>query len=224
MDKEPIFQAERFDLFATTVVLYRNNSTTLNRKLRQALLEDPFYNRPEQAKESDTVNLCDLTEKVPAFGELEKMATQSLGHYCQEIGWTGDFDIDMQMFANVSRSGHHVPSHNHVAHIAAVYYISTPEFTGPTLEIDPPFSEYWNTQDGALILHDPRFNASLLGGWEHFARVHPSPGLLIMFPAFLWHSVTPHVEQDPRLSIAINFTLFRTGQQPPRKRVKLHVD
>lgn len=224
MDKGKAIQADRYDLFPTTVITYRQSSLDINEGLRQFFLEDPFYQRPDQAEKSDTVNLCELSTEVSEIKKLETFAVNCLKHYCKEVSWSGDFDVDMQMFANVARAGHHVPSHNHVAHIAAVYYISTPQFHGETVEIDPPFSEYWKTQDGALILHDPRFNASLFGGWEHFARVHPTPGLLVMFPAFLWHSVTPHLEQDPRLSIAINFMLLRTGAQPPRKRLRVRVE
>ena len=36
----------------------------------------------------------------------------------------------MQMFPNVAR-GHYVPSHNHVSHISAVYYVTLSPQRGP---------------------------------------------------------------------------------------------
>ena len=58
------------------------------------------------------------------------------------------------------------------------------------------------------MLHDPRLNANLVGlGHRDHVKVFPRPGLMLLFPAFLWHSVTPHLGELPRLSFSMNVTL-----------------
>lgn len=214
----------RYDLFATPVVTMEHDEPDLNRALKQALIDDPFYRDADQAQKADSINLCDLADRVPAFKQLEDLSLANLRHYCAEIGWTGDFDVEMQMFANVSGARHYVPSHNHVAHIAAVYYVATTPSERPVLEALSAMENYWKPEEGTLILHDPRFNASLMGGWQHHAHVHPRPGLMIMFPAFVWHEVAPHFQDEARLSVAVNFSLTYKSYSASQKLISLHVD
>lgn len=37
--------------------------------------------------------------------------------------------------------------------------------------------------------------------------VVPRPGLILVIPAFLWHSVTPHLGEFRRLAFSMNVTL-----------------
>ncbi|HNR75719.1 MAG TPA: putative 2OG-Fe(II) oxygenase [Parvularculaceae bacterium] len=210
----------RHDLFPTTVMTFEHDAPTLNASLAEHFLTHPRYARADQAEQSDYLNLTDLVDETEEFARLESMFARALGEYCRAIGWRGDFDLSMQMFPNVAPARHYVPSHNHVAHIAAVYYVQTPPFEGrPLIDADSDMTDYWRPEEGVLILHDPRFNASLNGGWQHFARVYPKPGLLVMFPAFLWHEVTPHHSNAPRLSVAANFTLRPKSEGVYEKRI-----
>ncbi len=203
---------DRLDLFATTVLTFELEEAALNRSLTEHFMTDLRYRRDDQAELSDSLNLMDLAPDIKAFAELQARFEAALGDYCRAVGWRGEFDLKMQMFPNVAPARHYVPSHNHVAHVAAVYYVKTPAFNDrPLIDTVSEMPDYWRPEEGVLILHDPRFNASLMGGWQHFARVYPKPGLLIMFPAFLWHEVTPHFSSEPRLSVAANFTLTPKG-------------
>jgi hypothetical protein len=83
---------------------------------------------------------------------------------------------------------------------------------------DETVLQYWRPDQGALILHDPRFNASLCGGWHYHAKVFPRPGVMVFFPSFLWHEVTPHVADQPRLSVAANFFLTYRNIPPYERR------
>lgn len=216
--------SRRYDLFPTPVMTWEHETPDLNAALKQALVDDPFYRSADQAQKSDSINLCDLAGTVPAFRQLETLALADLTEYCRQIGWIGEFDVEMQMFANVSAARHYVPSHNHVAHIASVYYVATTPTDKPVLEAQSAMKNYWQPAEGALILHDPRFNASLMGGWQFHAHVHPRPGLMIMFPAFVWHEVVPHFQSEPRLSIAVNFTLTYRNIDQAQKLTRLTVD
>ena len=216
--------AIRRDLFPTTVLAFDYEEAALNEKLGAHFMDHPRYWRADQAEQSDCLNLMDLAGESPEFSKLQSMFERALGDYCRAVGWRGDFDLSMQMFPNVAPARHYVPSHNHVAHVAAVYYIQTPAFEDrPLIDADSEMSDYWRPEEGVLILHDPRFNASMMGGWQHFARVYPKPGLMIMFPAFLWHEVTPHFSIAPRLSIAANFTLAPKGGNTHEKRLDFSV-
>ncbi len=202
----------QYNLFPTPVMTFEDNDPSLDDALANHFLTHPRYARADQAERSDSLNLMDFVGETEAFVQLQTKFIRALKEYCQRAGWTGDFDLAMQMFPNFAPARHYVPSHNHVAHIAAVYYVQTPVFDDkPLVETDADISDYWRAEEGVLILHDPRFNASLNGGWQQFARVYPKPGLLIMFPAFLWHEVTPHYSQAVRLSVAANFTLTPKG-------------
>lgn len=202
----------RYDLFPTTLMTFEHDEAALNAEIERHFLTDPRYSRADQAEQSDSLNLMDLAAEVPAFARLQEMFQEALGVYARETGWTGAFDLAMQMFPNVAPARHYVPSHNHVAHIVAVYYVATPPFEDrPLIDHGSSMSDYWRPEEGVLILQDPRFNASLMGGWQHYARIYPRPGLMIMFPAFLWHEVTPHFSNAARLSVAANFTLEPRG-------------
>jgi len=197
----------RYDLFPTTVMTFEHDEGAMNEDIARHFESDPRYRRKDQAERSDSLNLMDFAAEVPAFARLQQLFIACLRDYCRETGLIGDFDVAMQMFPNVAPPRHYVPAHNHVAHIAAVYYVQTPETGRAIVDHDSPMEDYWRPEEGVLILQDPRHNASLNGLWQRYARVYPRPGLLIMFPAFVWHEVTPHFSNAPRLSVAANFTL-----------------
>jgi uncharacterized protein (TIGR02466 family) len=216
--------AVHYSLFPTAVMTVAHDAAALNKRLAAHFLAHPRYWRRDQAENSDSLNLMDLAGEAREFSELQAMFESALGDYCRSVGWRGAFDLAMQMFPNVAPARHYVPSHNHVAHIAAVYYIQTPVFEDrPLVDTESEISDYWRPEEGVLILHDPRFNASMMGGWQHFARVYPKPGLLIMFPAFLWHEVTPHFSDATRLSVAANFTLTPKGGTGHEKKLDFSV-
>lgn len=204
---------------------FEHDEPEMNAEIARHFAGEPVYSRRDQAELSDALNLIDLAPRIEGFARLQRLFTESLAAYCRRAGWAGDFDLAMQMFPNVAPARHYVPSHNHVAHIAAVYYVQTPDYADrPVLDADSAMSDYWRPEEGVLILHDPRFNASLMGGWQHYARVYPRPGLLVMFPAFLWHEVTPHFSETPRYAVSANFTLERRENEPFQSRMRFVVD
>jgi hypothetical protein len=95
-----------------------------------------------------------------------------------------------------------------------VYYVRTAKYDRPTVELPDPEGEYdyFAAEDGALVLHDPRFNANLgaVRG-NDYAKAFPRPGLMLLFPGYLWHSVTPHLGEYHRLAISANFCLRWAG-------------
>jgi uncharacterized protein (TIGR02466 family) len=72
-----------------------------------------------------------------------------------------------------------------------------------------------NPQAGRLVLYDPRPGAQIVMPvrkegqppkhlWKD-VNIDPIPGRIIIFPAWLWHSVEPNQSNDLRISISFNF-------------------
>lgn len=105
--------------------------------------------------------------------------------------WTAD------IWANVSGPGAFNMPHVHTGTFwSAVYYVQVGEGEG-----------------GQLVLHDPRMPALRMHapgvvfrnmGPEMKAELSPKPGTLVLFPAWLSHSVEPWDGTGQRISVAMN--------------------
>ena len=98
-------------------------------------------------------------------------------------------------WANVSRSGNYHRIHNHPGSAwSGCYYVSS--------QTDK------QSLAGALELYDPRPFAEMtdVPGSPYGQRllVRPEPGLLVLFPGWMYHFVHPVVSEEPRISIAFN--------------------
>ena len=71
---------------------------------------------------------------------------------------------------------------------------------------DESISDYWRPDEGALILHDPRFNASLMGAGTS-TQNFPAAGRHDFLPLLSLARGHPHRAKEPRLSVAANFSL-----------------
>jgi uncharacterized protein (TIGR02466 family) len=102
-------------------------------------------------------------------------------------------------WANVNHAGDYNKLHMHQGHhLSAVYYVATMEAApGPT--------------DGRLELRDPRpaANYCYMGGplSSGSIMIGPTPGLLVVFPAWIEHMVHPFRGNGHRISIAINISI-----------------
>jgi len=119
------------------------------------------------------------------------------------IAWSID------AWANVSDSGASNRSHVHGGSFwSAVYYVRVGAGDG-----------------GELMLHDPRMPALRMhapnlrfkdGGPEVFVPIKPKAGLMILFPAWLSHSVQPWEGGESRISIAMNIRAASPVPPPGR--------
>ena len=144
-------------------------------------------------------NLLDHAPLAPLFQWMAASCQQALG----ELGW--DFSVARPRFNNawamVNGSGHSVRAHLHPNSLmSGVVYLQTPEHSGNIAFLDP--------RNGAQVLLPPLKDpqASLLNG-RH--EIVPRPGLMLLFPAWLWHEVGASNSQQERISISFNI-----GMQP----------
>ena len=102
------------------------------------------------------------------------------------------------MWANINYSGGYNRPHIHPNCLySGVYYVKS------------------NPQSGQLVVNDPRPGIQTMMPvrkpgqppqhlWRE-AKIEPVPGRIIMFPAWLWHSVEPNQSNDIRISVSFNF-------------------
>ena len=102
------------------------------------------------------------------------------------------------MWANINPPGGMNQPHLHPNSLfSGVYYVKS------------------NPQAGRLKIYDPRPGAQInmptrkpgnpgKDLWRD-ANIQPIPGRIIMFPAWLWHSVEPNKSDNTRISVSFNF-------------------
>ena len=82
----------------------------------------------------------------------------------------------------------------------------------------------WNAEATVYLYNYTRFNANLaLTGGHEYVKVFPRPGQMLIFPASVWHSVTPQQGDARRLSVAANFRV-EPRDKPPRFTFPLRVE
>lgn len=183
-----------------------------------AELCDLFDRRPELDDRSnlrpEALNLLRLATTVPAIEQLRSMFLTGAKHWLKAEGIAGAEGIDLLLFSNRMGPGDFTIVHNHKTDLIGIYYARTA--VANRQPIGPADGEdYFEAGDGVLVLHDPRLNANLtsVSNRDH-VKVYPRPGLMLIFPAYVWHSVTPHRGEFHRLSFAMNFTLrWPTGSE-----------
>ncbi len=105
--------------------------------------------------------------------------------------------LQIKAWANICRAGHYHRIHNHPGSAwSGVYYV-----TAGTEAADHPLS-------GQLELLDPRpFTEMVATPGSPFGQkvlFKPEPGLIILFPGWLYHFVNPYFGGGERISIAFN--------------------
>jgi uncharacterized protein (TIGR02466 family) len=111
-----------------------------------------------------------------------------------------DIRLSAEAWANVGRSGSYTKPHVHPnANLSVVYYVDAGE--------EPAGA----SQSGVVEFLDPRGRPNMFSteGTLKFDayRVVPQRGLLLVFPAWLYHYVHPYQGQAPRICVAFNVTI-----------------
>lgn len=162
----------------------------------------------------DSLNLLSLASRFPAIARVRGMFLDGLKRWLRAEQVTGPDAVEMVLFSNFAKKGEFTLAHNHNADVVGVYYVQTAQSSRPVVAVPEPDGEYdyFAAEDGALILHDPRFNANLAAvRARDYVKVFPRPGTLVVFPGYVWHSVTPHLGDFHRLALSANFTLQWPG-------------
>jgi hypothetical protein len=207
-------QISEFALFPTRLLaVHFAGVEEMNRQLYD------LFDRGEQFRDGfdmhpDSLNLLALADTYPAVAQLRGMLLEGLRQWLRAEGVKGPLSADMVLFSNFAARGDFTVVHNHNADLVGIYYVQTAEYDRPVVWLPDPDGDYdyFAAEDGALLLHDPRFNANLAAlRARDYAKVFPRPGLMLIFPGYLWHSVTPHLGDFRRLALSTNFSLRWPG-------------
>jgi uncharacterized protein (TIGR02466 family) len=118
-------------------------------------------------------------------------------------------DWRTECWANVNRHGHANKRHSHPGCFwSGTYYVDTGHG-----------DDRGTSRDGAFEFHDPRVGALLQNAAARLAApsdgnalIHPEPGLFLLFPSWMPHSVHSYRGAGIRISIAFNLALPQGGK------------
>jgi len=138
-------------------------------------------------------NMHELPQFKPLVDELFKMQ-----HQVFKEEWLDREPRLGNMWANINYQGGYNKPHIHPNSLfSGVYYVHA------------------QPNSGKLICNDPRPGIQTVMPvrkpgqppkhlWRE-THLEPKPGRIIMFPAWLWHSVEPNQSNDIRISVSFNF-------------------
>jgi len=149
-------------------------------------------------------NLFTLEHAATAW--LRDCVNVTVRDYFQHLGMDYDIRWSLQAWANVNRFGDYHDYHNHPhAYLSGTYYVRVPT------ELEELETRN-DVRPGRLTLYDPRgcANMTAIKGDPYIDpeyTVEPTPGMILLWPAFVNHFVHPNLSKQPRLSISFNAML-----------------
>ena len=188
------------------------NSEQVNAGLLKTLLDrEANYPSTDYANLGGWHSTSDLLEwQTPEIDQLRTWISDALGRMVQATGQLpevagrtppprGGFRV--AAWGNISRRGNYHRMHNHPnSSWSGCYYVTGMPQT--------------QSMGGVLELYDPRPFTEMVDvpGSPYGQRVHvrPVPGLMILFPSWLYHFVHPSDSDSERVSIAFN-ALWRSA-------------
>jgi uncharacterized protein (TIGR02466 family) len=196
----------RLDLaFSTPIIVdHIEDAEAVNAALESVIVsrrrEDKGINRSNTAGgwHSDTKLLHWAGDQVrPVVARMAGLADSHVvdkqARPGQRRGWM------LEAWANVNETGAANAPHSHGACFwSAVYYVRIGEGEGGEIQFTDP-------RMPAIEMHAPFLFFRDSGG-ERLLRIRPEPGLILLFPSWLVHSVTPWQGEGLRISIAVNLS------------------
>lgn len=152
-------------------------------------------------------NLLDLDH--PAIEWLAACINKTVADYLSRTGVSIDVSWQLQVWANINRTGDYHNLHNHPhSYLSGTYYVQVPD------EADVALGTRTDLNANAISFYDPRpqSNMTAVAGDPQIDpeyRVLPEAGLVMLWPSFLHHLVHPNLASATRISISFNVVLER---------------
>jgi tetratricopeptide (TPR) repeat protein len=132
---------------------------------------------------------------------FEVILKKTLDEYISELSIDPDHpflstkrdEYRIDAWANFLGPDNHQSSHIHnQGWMSGVYYVTTaPE-------------EEENPDAGWIEFNRPGYGLPMLGGEKVIEKIKPEPGMVIMFPSYVWHGTIPFSDLGERISIAFD--------------------
>ena len=188
------------------------DATAVNRELKRIILErekiDPGDNHANVGGWHSRADLLDWP--FPEIAVLREWITEAVQAMVASTLGSKPLHGTLRMtaWANVSRNGHYHRMHNHpMSAWSGVYYV------------DGGAEGAAHSLSGVLELCDPRPYTEMVStpGEPFGQRVifRPEPGMMILFPSWLYHFVNPYQGKGERTSIAFNVAWVPGKPQAP---------
>ena len=185
----------REEFFPTSV--YGKDIQIDNDRLSQYIIS---WSNQDQGVQKTNYKGWHSTTDMANKGEYQLLVNE-LNTMCKEVfneEWLDREPVLGNMWANINpKDGMNQPHIHPNSLFSGVYYVKS------------------NPQAGRLKIYDPRPGAQIVMPIRKEGRppkhlwrdvnIDPVPGRVIMFPAWLWHSVEPNQSNDLRISISFNF-------------------
>ncbi len=185
----------------------------LRRELPGAELANRMLGEEIQKLERDNPDLTTdylsgnfLAVEHPAVAWLRECVNRTVIDYVERIGIDYTLNWSLQAWPNINRFGDYHDVHNHPhCWLSGTYYVAVPQ------QADP-LPGRRDRQPGSISFFDPRPQANMNAirndpQVEAELSVLPTPGTIMMWPAFLHHFVHPNLSQDKRISVSFNVVL-----------------
>ena len=175
-----------------------------NRELSRLLLERDAGHAGDMTTDYRDGNL--LTLDNPAIAWLRDCVNKTVIDWLKHQGMDYAINWSLQGWGNVNRFGDYHDLHHHPhAYLSGTYYVAVP---APEERV----ASRSDARPGGITFYDPRgaVNMSAIRGDAQIEAEHtirPEPGMILLWPAFLFHFVHPNLARDPRLSISFNAVL-----------------
>ena len=185
----------REEFFPTSV--YGKDIQIDNDRLTQHIIS---WSNQDQGLQKTNYKGWHSTTDMANKGEYQLLVNE-LNTMCKEVfneEWLDREPVLGNMWANINpKDGMNQPHIHPNSLFSGVYYVKS------------------NPQAGRLKIYDPRAGVQIVMPnrkdgkppkhlWRD-ANIDPIPGRIIIFPAWLWHSVEPNQSDDLRISISFNF-------------------
>ncbi|MDP8994256.1 MAG: 2OG-Fe(II) oxygenase family protein [Pseudomonadota bacterium] len=219
MNRDPAGGPQAAGLFETMVVVDRlPGAAEINRQLREAILARQAEDKGVEI--SNVGGWHSDTQMLRWGGEPARKLLERI------VAAADQFSVDIkaepgrprhrwfpEMWANVSGPGASNQFHRHPgAFWSAVYYVDDGYGGSPDRALG-----------GELVLEDPRMPAIRMAAPDlrfrrpggkpdhHETWMRPQTGRIVMFPAWLSHSVRPYKGTGLRISVAVNLSAVPLG-------------
>ncbi|GGH07615.1 tetratricopeptide repeat-containing 2OG-Fe(II) oxygenase [Glycocaulis albus] len=161
---------------------------------RHVLAGSPFNQSLRNGIQTPRSLLCDPSPAVRAY---LKALQGPISRYLEEIGRDSDHELTCRNTGNfrlsgcwsvrLSGGGRHVNHFHPAGWISSAYYVDVPHET-----------VRGDRTEGCIKFGEPSFKTAQPAPAEHWVR--PSPGLVVLFPSYMWHGTEPILEGEHRLT------------------------
>lgn len=151
----------------------------------------------------------DDLHKAPAYGEFIGVVDAACGSISRELGYHRSYSLRMGTMWSIINP----PGASNLAHIhpgclwSGVYYVQAPENSGQIVFTDP------RTEN---VMRKPRYIPKQSAPKHCWTKVNftPAPGMMLVFPSWLYHSVKPNLSREEegqcdRIIISFNLSQWK---------------